>query len=55
MSGIKLEEVTKVYPNGVKAVDAVSLDIFDGEFVVELAVPPDSIAPRSVSAEGNWP
>src|SRR5438270_1425440 len=34
MSGIKLEDVTKVYPNGVKAVDAVSLDIFDGEFVV---------------------
>src|SRR5438105_11365504 len=34
MSGIKLDDVTKVYPNGVKAVDGVSLDIFDGEFVV---------------------
>jgi multiple sugar transport system ATP-binding protein len=34
MSGIQLDEVTKVYPNGVKAVDAVSLDIREGEFVV---------------------
>jgi multiple sugar transport system ATP-binding protein len=34
VSGIRLDEVTKVYPNGVKAVDAVSLDINEGEFVV---------------------
>ncbi len=34
MSGIKLDRVTKVYGNGVKAVDAVELDIADGEFVV---------------------
>jgi multiple sugar transport system ATP-binding protein len=34
MSGIRLDEVTKRYPNGVLAVDAVSLDIRDGEFVV---------------------
>jgi len=34
VSGIKLEEITKVYPNGVKAVDNVDLEIFDGEFVV---------------------
>jgi multiple sugar transport system ATP-binding protein len=34
VSGIQLDEVTKVYPNGVLAVDAVSLDIHDGEFVV---------------------
>ncbi len=34
MSGIRLDEVTKRFPNGVKAVDAVSLDISDGEFVV---------------------
>jgi multiple sugar transport system ATP-binding protein len=34
MSGIQLEEITKVYPNGVKAVDAVNLDIHDGEFMV---------------------
>jgi multiple sugar transport system ATP-binding protein len=34
MSGITLGEVTKVYPNGVKAVDAVDLEIRDGEFVV---------------------
>jgi multiple sugar transport system ATP-binding protein len=34
MSGIWLENVTKVYPNGVKAVDAVSLDVDVGEFVV---------------------
>jgi multiple sugar transport system ATP-binding protein len=34
MSGIRLEDVTKRYPNGVKAVDDVSLHIADGEFVV---------------------
>jgi multiple sugar transport system ATP-binding protein len=34
VSGIRLEEVTKVYPNGVKAVDALTLDIHEGEFVV---------------------
>jgi multiple sugar transport system ATP-binding protein len=34
MSGIALERVTKVYGNGVTAVDAVELDIASGEFVV---------------------
>jgi len=34
MSGISLDGVTKVYGNGVKAVDAVDLEIADGEFVV---------------------
>jgi multiple sugar transport system ATP-binding protein len=34
MSGIRLEEVTKIFPNGVKAADAVDLDIHEGEFVV---------------------
>jgi multiple sugar transport system ATP-binding protein len=34
MSGILLDEVTKVYPNGVKAVDALSLEIAEGEFCV---------------------
>jgi len=34
MSGIRLETVSKVYPNGVRAVDGVDLDIRDGEFVV---------------------
>jgi len=34
VSGISLDEVTKVYPNGVKAVDALSLDIAEGEFCV---------------------
>jgi multiple sugar transport system ATP-binding protein len=34
MGGIRLEETTKVYPNGVKAIDNVSLDIHDGEFMV---------------------
>jgi multiple sugar transport system ATP-binding protein len=34
MSGIRLEDVTKRYPNGVRAVDDVSLDINDGEFMV---------------------
>ncbi|HEV8686125.1 MAG TPA: ATP-binding cassette domain-containing protein, partial [Gaiellaceae bacterium] len=34
MSGILLDDVTKVYPNGVKAVDRVDLEIHEGEFVV---------------------
>jgi multiple sugar transport system ATP-binding protein len=34
MGGIRLEAATKVYPNGVTAVDAVSLTIPDGEFMV---------------------
>jgi multiple sugar transport system ATP-binding protein len=34
MSGIKLDEVTKVYPNGVKAVDGVDFEIHEGEFAV---------------------
>jgi len=34
VSGISLDDVTKVYPNGVKAVDALSLDIAEGEFCV---------------------
>jgi multiple sugar transport system ATP-binding protein len=34
MSGITLDAVTKVYSNGVRAVDDVSLDINEGEFVV---------------------
>jgi multiple sugar transport system ATP-binding protein len=34
MSGIRLERVSKRYPNGVVAVDGVDLDIRDGEFVV---------------------
>jgi multiple sugar transport system ATP-binding protein len=34
MSGIRIEAVTKIFPNGVCAVDDLSLDIHDGEFVV---------------------
>ena len=34
MTGIRLDEITKVYSNGVKAVDAVDLEIAEGEFVV---------------------
>jgi multiple sugar transport system ATP-binding protein len=34
MSGIRLEQVTKRFPNGVVAVDRIDLDIRDGEFVV---------------------
>jgi multiple sugar transport system ATP-binding protein len=34
MSGIRLDAVTKIYPNGVKAVDGVTLELTDGEFVV---------------------
>ena len=34
MAGIRLEEATKVYPNGVTALDTLTLDIHDGEFMV---------------------
>jgi multiple sugar transport system ATP-binding protein len=34
VSGIRLDDVTKIYPNGVCAVDRVSLEITSGEFVV---------------------
>ena len=34
MGGINLVEVSKVYPGGVQAVDGVSLEIADGEFMV---------------------
>src|SRR4051794_27330532 len=36
MAGITLERVNKIYAGGVKAVDDVSLDIRDGEFMVLL-------------------
>ena len=34
MSELSLEKLTKVYPNGFKAVDGLSVDIADGEFLV---------------------
>ena len=34
MSGIRLENVSKIYPNGVCAVEDISLEINEGEFVV---------------------
>ncbi|MEW6059784.1 MAG: sn-glycerol-3-phosphate ABC transporter ATP-binding protein UgpC [Actinomycetota bacterium] len=34
MAGITLEDVTKVYPGGVRAISELNLDIQDGEFIV---------------------
>ena len=34
MSFLELQNVTKIYPNGTKAVNETSLNIEDGEFVV---------------------
>ncbi len=34
MAGVRLENVSKTYPDGTQAVDGVDLDIADGEFVV---------------------
>ncbi len=34
MASIKIDRVEKVYPGGIKAVDGVSLDVQDGEFLV---------------------
>ena len=34
MSFLELKNITKIYPNGTKAVDETSLKVEDGEFVV---------------------
>ena len=34
MAQVELEKVTKIYPGGVKAVDAIDLSIPDKQFVV---------------------
>ena len=34
MAGVVFDEVTKVYADGIKAVDSLDLDIADGEFMV---------------------
>ena len=34
MASVEFDHVTKIYPNGFKAVDDVSLDVNDGEFMV---------------------
>ena len=34
MARIEINEVSKVYPNGLTAVDGVSVDVADGEFIV---------------------
>jgi ABC-type sugar transport system ATPase subunit len=34
MASISLEGVTKVYPNGLQAIDGLDLHIDDGEFMV---------------------
>ncbi len=34
MAGVALEQVSKVYPNGFKAIEDLNLDIQDGEFLV---------------------
>ncbi|MDA9601715.1 ATP-binding cassette domain-containing protein, partial [Alphaproteobacteria bacterium] len=34
MSFLELKNITKIYPNGTKAVDETSLNVEDGEFVV---------------------
>lgn len=34
MSGIQLQSVGKIYPNGFQAIHGVDLEIHDGEFMV---------------------
>src|SRR6202050_124272 len=34
MASVQLQKITKIYPGGVKAVDAIDLHIADQEFVV---------------------
>lgn len=37
MAGVRLGQVSKVFPDGTRGVDTVDLDIVDGEFVVLVA------------------
>ena len=34
MAGVSFDRVSKVYPDGTRAVDEISLDVDDGEFMV---------------------
>jgi sn-glycerol 3-phosphate transport system ATP-binding protein len=34
MAILRLENVTKTYPNGFKAIHGIDLDVADGEFIV---------------------
>src|SRR6266487_3269669 len=34
MSGVTFEQVSKIYPDGTRAVNAIQLEILDGEFMV---------------------
>src|SRR3954464_10286253 len=34
MAGVSFEEVSKIYPDGTRAVDRIELEINDGEFMV---------------------
>ena len=47
MSAIKLDAVTKEYPNGFRAIDNVDLEIADGEFMVLGRAVPTARATRS--------
>ena len=53
MAKIVLDGVTKVFGNEVVAVDDVSLEIGDGEFMV-LVGPPDAASPRSCGSSPVW-
>jgi ABC-type sugar transport system ATPase subunit len=52
MARIELNHVTKRYPGGVPAVNDLSLDIPDGEFMV-LVGPPGS-SPSPAPNEAAW-
>jgi hypothetical protein len=50
MARIELEHITKVYPGGVRAVDDLSLDVPNGDFMVSRACstpPPTCSSPPS--------
>jgi len=46
MARIELDHVTKLYPDGVPAVNDLSLDIPDGDFMVFVAPRAPARAPR---------
>ena len=53
MAPITLEKVTKVYPNGFKAVTELNLDVADGEFMV--LVGPSGLRQDDGAAHGGRP
>ena len=54
MADVKFDEIDKVYDNGVRAVDDLSLDIPDGEFLVLVGPSGCGTLPGSWASRTCW-